>query len=55
MKVLTTLKQHLPTTHDVAQPPYECRGCETRFCTQPQVCPVCGGYTIERIEWPHLN
>ncbi len=55
MHILTTLKQHFTTTPSVAPPPYECQGCESRFGTQHQVCPVCEGYTIERTEWPHLD
>ncbi|WP_158413710.1 FmdB family zinc ribbon protein [Haladaptatus cibarius] len=31
--------------------PYECRGCETSFTVRYQVCPECGGYTIERDDW----
>ncbi len=31
--------------------PYECRGCNAAFTVQYQVCPECGGYTIERNDW----
>jgi ribosomal protein L37E len=50
--ILTTLKQHLPITRSPRPSPYECQVCGTRFDTQRQVCPACGSYTIERIDWP---
>jgi rRNA maturation endonuclease Nob1 len=28
--------------------PYACPGCESRFELQHHVCPVCGGYSMER-------
>ena len=31
--------------------PYECRTCGARFELQRQVCPECGGYTFDRIDW----
>ncbi|WP_458187652.1 hypothetical protein [Haladaptatus sp. NG-WS-4] len=31
--------------------PYECKGCGASFGVQYQVCPECGGYTIERDDW----
>jgi ribosomal protein L37E len=31
--------------------PYECKRCETAFSVQYQVCPECGGYSVEREEW----
>ena len=32
-------------------PPYECKGCETGFDVQYQVCPECGSYAVERVDW----
>jgi lipopolysaccharide biosynthesis regulator YciM len=29
--------------------PYVCRGCEARFRVQYHVCPVCGGFSVERV------
>jgi rRNA maturation endonuclease Nob1 len=31
--------------------PYECRTCGARFELQRQVCPECGGYTLDRLDW----
>ena len=31
-----------------AERPYTCRGCGSRFELQYHVCPVCGGFSIER-------
>jgi rRNA maturation endonuclease Nob1 len=50
MSVLDTLREKL-TADDATEFPYECRVCESRFPVQYQVCPDCGGYTIDRVEW----
>jgi hypothetical protein len=55
MDILTPLTQYLPSAHSPDQSPYECQSCCTRFDSQRQVCPACGGYTIERIHWPWLD
>ena len=31
--------------------PYECKGCETTFTVEYQVCPECGSYSVERDDW----
>ncbi len=31
--------------------PYECHTCSMRFELRRQVCPHCGGYTFDRIDW----
>lgn len=31
--------------------PYECKECKSSFSVQYQVCPECGGYSVERDEW----
>lgn len=33
------------------QDPYACQSCGRRFSLQHQVCPECGGYAIERVDW----
>lgn len=38
-------------TEDEPPPPYACLSCRSRFMVQYQVCPECGGYMIERIDW----
>ena len=35
--------------------PYECKSCGARFRLQRQVCPECGGYTFDRVEWSSSN
>jgi predicted amidophosphoribosyltransferase len=55
MDLITTLRQHFPVIHSPGPSPYECQGCTARFDTQRQVCPACGSYTIERIDWPCLD
>ncbi|NHN41296.1 hydrogenase maturation nickel metallochaperone HypA [Halorubellus sp. JP-L1] len=36
---------------DDAPPDYVCLSCETDYDVQHHVCPNCGGYSIERIDW----
>lgn len=55
MGIITALKQYLPFMRAPAPSPYECQGCGARFGSQRQVCPTCGGYTIERTDWPRLE
>jgi rRNA maturation endonuclease Nob1 len=50
MSVLDTLREQF-AGNDTTELPYERRACETRFTVQYQVCPECGGYTIDRAEW----
>jgi rRNA maturation endonuclease Nob1 len=44
---LTALRRAIGLDHP-AEPPYTCRSCESRFDLQHHVCPVCGGFSIER-------
>jgi uncharacterized OB-fold protein len=30
---------------------YECKSCGAHFALRRQVCPKCGGYTLDRIDW----
>lgn len=48
--VFERLKQLTHTT-DAGRTDYECKGCEARFEMRRQVCPECGGYRIERVDW----
>lgn len=32
---------------------YQCRSCRSRFEGRYHVCPDCGGYRVERVEWHH--
>lgn len=43
--------------HEEEHPgPYACQNCDRRFSLQYQVCPECGGYAIERVDWSeHLR
>ncbi|WP_248908908.1 hypothetical protein [Halocatena marina] len=34
--------------------PYACQHCGCRFSLQHQVCPKCGGYAIERVDWSEI-
>lgn len=54
MNIVTTLKQEITNTDPPEPLPYECGSCGVRFELQRHVCPDCGGYTIERTEWPCL-
>lgn len=39
------------TSADDGERPYECKTCGACFALQRQVCPECGGYTFDRIDW----
>jgi rRNA maturation endonuclease Nob1 len=54
-EIIAVLKQYVSPTRSPAPSPYECQTCGARFNTQRQVCPACGGYTIERTDWPRLE
>ncbi|WP_435359142.1 hypothetical protein [Haloarchaeobius sp. DFWS5] len=30
---------------------YVCRSCETGYDVQHHVCPECGGYSVDSVEW----
>jgi len=34
-----------------APPEYACRSCDTGYDVQHHVCPSCGGYSVERVDW----
>lgn len=34
--------------------PYACQHCGSRFTLQHQVCPECGSYAIERVDWSEI-
>jgi rRNA maturation endonuclease Nob1 len=53
--IIGALKQYVSPTRSSDPSPYECQVCGARFDTQRQVCPACGGYTIERTDWLHLD
>lgn len=55
MNIVSALKQEFTDTSPTEKPPYECGSCGTRFELQRHVCPQCGGYSIERTEWPSLH
>jgi rRNA maturation endonuclease Nob1 len=50
MSILSELRDQF-TANDATELPYECQACGTQFAVQHQVCPECGGYTIDRAEW----
>jgi rRNA maturation endonuclease Nob1 len=51
MKGFTQLRAVF-TRGDWEEPPaYECLDCGACFRVQRQVCPECGGYSIERTDW----
>jgi rRNA maturation endonuclease Nob1 len=54
-EIITAIKQYVSSTHSPTPSPYECQACGARFDAQRQVCPACGGYTIERTDWPWLD
>ncbi|MFC6960630.1 hypothetical protein [Halocatena marina] len=55
MNIVTALRRELTNTTPTERSPYKCGGCGMRFELQRHVCPACGGYTIERTEWPCLS
>jgi rubrerythrin len=53
MRALNRLRSYLwkPGHTDGDEPQYKCRKCEASFEDQPQVCPECGCYDIQRTAW----
>mgnify|MGYP006292240697 CR=1 FL=1 len=43
--------KRLTDAADTGRTDYECQRCETGFEMRRQVCPECGGYRIERVDW----
>jgi rRNA maturation endonuclease Nob1 len=54
-EIIAAVKQYVAPTRSPAPSPYACQTCGARFDSQRQVCPACGGYTIERTDWPRLD
>lgn len=51
MSTLTRIRAAI-TGPDRDEPlPYECVTCDARFERRRQVCPACGGYTFDRVDW----
>lgn len=38
-------------SEDDTRPEYACLACENGYDVQHHVCPECGGYSVERIDW----
>jgi rRNA maturation endonuclease Nob1 len=51
MSVLTRLRTVFTSSEKEESHAYACLGCEACFRVQRQVCPECGGYSIERTDW----
>jgi rRNA maturation endonuclease Nob1 len=49
VKVIENLRRVLRS--NVAEYTYECKSCGQSFELQHQVCPSCGGFSVERVEW----
>lgn len=49
MKVIENLRRVL--RDETAEHTYECKGCGQPFELQYQVCPSCGGFSVERADW----
>jgi rRNA maturation endonuclease Nob1 len=54
-EIIAAVKQYVAPTRSPTPSPYACQTCGVRFDSQRQVCPACGGYTIERTDWPRLD
>lgn len=54
MSVIDKLNAALTPDEQTGTPPYACKCCNSRFTVQYQVCPECGGYSIERVDWSEL-
>jgi rRNA maturation endonuclease Nob1 len=51
MSTLSRVKAAITSSDPANSHPYECKTCGARFSRQHQVCPECGGYTLDRIDW----
>lgn len=51
MSTLSRVKTVFTSDDSGESRPYECKGCGARLRLQQQVCPKCGGYNLDRIEW----
>ncbi|WP_435319413.1 hypothetical protein [Haloarchaeobius sp. TZWSO28] len=49
-RVRRGLRTRLGLTGEDAES-YVCRACETDFPIQHHVCPECGSYSVERLDW----
>jgi len=51
MGILSKVRTRLSGHDTNPEPTYTCQGCGATFESRRQVCPQCGGYTIERSDW----
>jgi ribosomal protein L37E len=51
MSTLSRVKAAVTSGEPDDPRPYECKTCGAHFRLQRQVCPECGGYTLDQIEW----
>jgi rRNA maturation endonuclease Nob1 len=54
MSVIDKLNAAFSPDEQTRNPPYACKCCDSRFAVQYQVCPECGGYSIERVNWSEI-
>lgn len=52
MSTLSRIRTAFTISDNDDSPPYECKTCGARFRLRRQVCPECGGCTLDRINWP---
>ena len=51
MSPFSRLRAAFTTADDGEYLSYECKTCGARFVLQRQVCPECGGYSFDHIDW----
>jgi rRNA maturation endonuclease Nob1 len=51
MSTLSRVRAAFTMSTEDERHPYECTNCGARFALQRQVCPECGGYSLDRTEW----
>jgi rRNA maturation endonuclease Nob1 len=51
MSTLSRVRAAFTTSTEDERHPYECTNCGAQFALQRQVCPECGGYSLDRTEW----
>jgi rRNA maturation endonuclease Nob1 len=51
MSTLSRVKAAVTSGDPTDSHPYECKTCGAHFRRQQQVCPDCGGYTLDRVDW----
>ena len=55
MSIARKLTDRLAGGSERERRPYACRTCRERFAREHHVCPECGGFSVERTEWSHLD